>query len=160
VRPNDRGNRDNWQLCRVRWEGTLELTADAVFTAEADKPRKRKKAEEAEDWLRSFLAEFAYPSEEVFAAAECDGLKRNQIYQGKKLSEKPGSELPKIVAHKQGKDGPWWWGLCPASGWKRRVPPDTLPDLDQFAANFHPVNEYAPKFQSSEVPDFQAEGVN
>jgi hypothetical protein len=107
---NDDRERLGSQLYRIQWEGQVDDSADDVLGE-----RRSARADEAADWLKTFLAEFAYPSEEIIEAGKKAGLSRNSLFEGKKKLE--------IKASKYSYDGDWWWGIGLKRHWRPRPPP-------------------------------------
>jgi hypothetical protein len=105
------------QLCRLAWEGTVDADPDEVLSRPGTAPRGPSKVEQAVAWLREFLHEFAYPSDEVFAAGARAGFTEKNLYCAKKQLG--------ITATLMGFQQKWWWGLGAKQGWKQR--PQTSP---------------------------------
>jgi hypothetical protein len=105
------------QLCRLDWEGTVDADPNEVLSRPGGSPRGPSKVEQAVEWLREFLKEFAYPSDEVFAAGASAGFTEKNLYAAKKQLV--------ITASLMGFQQKWWWGLGAKQDWKQR--PQTSP---------------------------------
>jgi hypothetical protein len=105
------------QLYRIEWEGTVDADADRVLSAHDRREREGGRSERAAEWLQQFLAEFAYPSEEILARGKDAGFSRNALFAAKKVLGIAASNRVKGVG------GPWYWGLSDPSSW--RIAPDT-----------------------------------
>jgi hypothetical protein len=101
------------QLYRVQWEGPTDITADEALAA-ATAASNPSKVDQAATWLRTLLAEYAFPSDEVLAAGEKAGFNRSTVFAAKKQEA--------IPAKKCGLHGPWIWGFQEGhwTGWKVR----------------------------------------
>ncbi len=54
---------------RIKWEGETEVTADEQLADAMRSERSPKKVERCAHWMKVFLAKYAYPSDEMLAAA-------------------------------------------------------------------------------------------
>ena len=111
------------QLYCLEWHGQTDLKADDLQGRKKD--AGPNKVDQAAGWLEKFLAEYAYPSEEVFVAGKVAGFTKDNLYKAK---ERLGKD--KVGASPDGARKRWWWGLGDPKGWKRRPTPDspaTLP---------------------------------
>lgn len=76
------------------------------------------KLEQCKAWIRDFLKEYAYPSDEAEAAAIAAGFAKTTFRDAK---VKIGKNHHGPLWNKQlVPDGPWWCGLGPPEGWKLR----------------------------------------
>jgi hypothetical protein len=101
------------QLVRIAWIGETDTVADDAL-AKSREGKGQNKVEAARDWLKQFLARFAYPSLEVWQAGEKAGFSRQNLFEAKKL-------LPFIRAIKKGFErGCWWWGTGAPDSWTLR----------------------------------------
>jgi putative DNA primase/helicase len=98
---------------RVEWEGeTIRMTANEALARdqedEAPAPKRRRRAEDAADWLAAqFPDGMGVPSKEILARGKAAGFSRDALFEAKK-------ELG-IGARKQpGGDGGWAWFAAPA----------------------------------------------
>jgi hypothetical protein len=97
------------QLYHIEWLGTVDDNADDVLS---EQPKQTKRADQAADWLKTFLAKYAYPAEEIKKAGNAAGFNRNNLFDGK---NKAG-----ISAKKLDFAGGWWWGIGDPLSWNRR----------------------------------------
>ena len=95
----------------VEWLGEVDITADEAMAAE---PKARKRCVVAAEWLvAKFRERREWPSEDLFEAAEEEGLSRNAIFQAKDALNLPKARQD--YTHAGGKRWIWW------------VPPDWPP---------------------------------
>jgi hypothetical protein len=103
------------QLFRIQWLGRVDAEADQVLSEQSR--RWTSKVNKAAEWLEEFLAEYAYPSEEVFEAGKEAGFTQDNLTRAK------GKLSGKIVAKCVGFQGKWWWGTGDPSTWNYRTAP-------------------------------------
>jgi hypothetical protein len=116
------------QLFRLQWLGQVDVDPDDLMSEQARREKPPGKVEQAAEWLQKFLAEYAYPSEEIIAAGKEAGFRRGTLFDAKK-------ELD-IKASNQGSfHGAWWWGLGDSKDWTRR--PDVVPDTGPTGLSGH-----------------------
>jgi hypothetical protein len=106
------------QMFRIKWLGQVSAKADDVVAASGRKTRDPNKVELATEWLKKFLAEYAYPQSEIKSAGRAAGFSENDLF---KARQKLGKE--KIGAKPDGHQGEWWWGPGHPSTWKNRPTP-------------------------------------
>ena len=104
------------QLCRLLWTGTTSLTADqAVITTHHTTKIKATMA-----WLKTFLAIYAYPAEEINTAAAAAGFSHDNVFRAKaRLRDEAGLRNQK----QSGQGGVWWSGIGPPLDWRFRPEP-------------------------------------
>jgi hypothetical protein len=104
------------QLFTVQWLGTVEHSADQVLHDLAAKNRDPNKVDRACEWLKEFLADFAYPSAEVIAAAKAEGF----TYHNLRAAREKNNEI--VTSQTKGLTwlGCWWWGLGKTATWTLR----------------------------------------
>jgi hypothetical protein len=138
--PEDR-ERLGGQMFRIEWLGEVDTDADSALADNARRDRGGNKVDQAAEWLVEFLAEYAYPSAEVFAAAEKAGFTRDNIYRAK------GKVEGKVTASNRGAfQGAWHWGLGHYSTWRLR--PET-----SESENTTPKSPNIVKFPNTGDPD-------
>lgn len=93
---------------RIEWEaGVVEMDADDACAAEGR--RGEPKEEAAAKWLRTFLAEFARPSDVIFAEGKEAGFGKNLLYDAKRALD--------IRPRARGFGKGWYWGLGDPERW-------------------------------------------
>jgi hypothetical protein len=109
------------QLFHVRWMGTTDATADRVFAGQGKGGERQTNVERCVQWLKEFLADFAYPDAEVRAAAEAEGFSDRALRSAKEALRK---DTPSLEYSKRGAfQGGWWNGLGSPEHWTRRPEP-------------------------------------
>lgn len=95
----------------VAWEdGSVDFDADEACAQEAGRNGSAgQKAQEAAEWLREFLAEYAKPSEVVFASGQAARFPKKALYKAK--------DILSIKASPKGFRGAWFWGLGKPDDW-------------------------------------------
>jgi hypothetical protein len=117
LEPEDR-ERLAQQLFRIEWLGTVETGADDAVNAFAKREQGPNKVEKATDWLREFLAEFAYPSDEVLSAAQAAGFTFDNVKEAKARLKPEG-----LHSTCKGLRGAWWNGFGKPDVWTLRPTP-------------------------------------
>lgn len=102
------------QLSRIHWLGKTDTDADSAMGERRQKAGDSLKVDRCAEWLQQFLAVHAYPSEEVFTAAESAGFNQDNCYRAK------GKLNGKVKAKNNGFGGVWHWGLGDPASWQRR----------------------------------------
>jgi hypothetical protein len=102
-------------LSRIIWLGTTNTTADEEMREQAKKERSPSKVQEAAEWVKAFLAEFAYPSDEIMAAGMAAGHSFDNLKRAK-ASLKPEG----LWSTKKGFQGEWWCGFNNPEIWQLR----------------------------------------
>lgn len=112
------------QLFRPEWGENADIDADEALGEATQNGRSgTSKVEQAAEWVKGFLAEFAYPSSEVFVAGEESGFTQKLLYAAKRVA---GVQCSNRGAFR----GVWYWGIGNPSNWTPR-PPENSP---------HPTN--------------------
>ncbi len=117
LEPEDR-LRLGGQLIRLRWEGVADIDADSAMGDAARRERDPNKVEKAVAWLSDFLQNFAYPGEEILAAAADAGFTFDNIKEAKVRLKMKG-----LRNVKRGGGG-WWTGFGDPIRWRDRPAPD------------------------------------
>jgi RecA-family ATPase len=127
LEPEDR-ERLAQQLFRIKWLGTVDASADDAVNAFGKREQGPNKVEKATEWVREFLAEFAYPSEEIMAAAKAAGFTFDNVKEAKARLKSEG-----LYSTCKGFQGAWWSGFGKPEGWTLRPTPHTphTPDAPQ-----------------------------
>jgi hypothetical protein len=117
--PEDR-DRLARQLFRPAWEGEAGVTADEALGEAAGRRPRQSKVELATEWLRQFLARYAYPSDEIQAAAVKAGFTFDNIKEAKALLKAEGLHNSNMGRFQ----GRWWSGFGDPAGWELRSAPE------------------------------------
>jgi hypothetical protein len=107
------------QLFQMEWLGTTTTDVNEHMAEQAKKERGPNKVEQCADWLATFLAGYAYPSDEILSAALKAGFTFDNV-KNAKTRLKSTHDLHNSCA---GFQGTWWSGLGPVAGWKHRPEP-------------------------------------
>jgi DNA primase len=108
----------------LEWEGEVDATADDQLADAQRSERGPNKVEKCTEWLKQFLAEYAYPSDEIKAAASKAGFSFDNLKQAKKILKSDG-----LVSTNQGTfGGVWWNGFGRPDQWLRRPEKSASPD--------------------------------
>ncbi len=102
------------QLFRVVWAGAVSTDADSL-TGASGKTNDPNKVQRCMEWMEKFLTPFAYPSEEINAAADKQGFTFDNVKEAKARLK-----MGKGLRHQKDGKGAWWSGFGEPSGWKRR----------------------------------------
>jgi AAA domain len=89
-------------------------TADGIDIS--TRQRDTRKVDECCAWLKQFLAEFAYPSNEIVAAGKKAGFSFDMVKSAKEILKQSGLRNNKESRFQ----GAWWSGFGPANQWKLR----------------------------------------
>jgi len=103
------------QLFRVEWLGETDVGADDAM---GDPGRGPSKVAQCVDWLKAFLADCAYPTEEILAAAVAAGFSKDNVFRAQAALK--ASDLRSC---KTGYQGKWWWGFGDPNAWTLRPTP-------------------------------------
>jgi hypothetical protein len=106
------------QLFRVAWHGTTTTTADDVW----GKKHEPNKAGLCAEWMRQFLAQYAYPSDEIEKAAYGQKFTLDHVKRAKAKLKEEG-----LCGKKDGFQGRWWNGFGDPATWQRRPDPAVSP---------------------------------
>src|SRR5262249_12830718 len=108
------------QLFRLAWLGHTKLTADEAFGT-GQKGQRSNRVAECAAWLTKFLAEFAYPSKEIDAAARKESFTIDNVNRAKAVLKKDG-----LRNSNRGRfQGAWWCGFGRPEEWTLRPEPQT-----------------------------------
>jgi hypothetical protein len=108
-------NRLAAQLYRVKWLGKVLTSADDALQA-AHKERDPNKVQRCMEWLRNFLGEFAFPSQEIEVAAKKDGFTFDNLKNAKAQLRSDG-----LHNTNEGRfQGAWWSGFGKPDTWELR----------------------------------------
>jgi hypothetical protein len=104
---------------RCRW--VLGERADGINTDGFAAGGGPNKLEQCAGWLRTYLADYAYPSDELKRAAEQAGFTFSQLRDAKTRLGRDGTgELSNHNFEPRSKQGDWWSGLGHPENWRRR----------------------------------------
>src|SRR5262249_12136868 len=109
------------QLSRLCWLGEATENADVVLAEHSKQCRGRSKIDQAAEWLLRFLADYAYPSKEIFQAGKEQGFTEDNLYKAKQQLGK--DVISASNAKRLSALGEWWWGPGHWSHWKLRPEP-------------------------------------
>jgi hypothetical protein len=107
------------QMARVKFEANVDATADNVM----GKPTKKdpNKVAKCAEWIKVFLAEYAYPSQEILVAARADP---NHFTFDNVKEAKAKLKAEGLRNSNQGRfRGVWWSGFGDPRGWRCRPEP-------------------------------------
>jgi hypothetical protein len=113
------------QMARLEFDAPVQADPDRVMGGRiADGDGRREQRERCIEWLVGFLANLAYPSEEVFAAGDAAGFSRRLLYAARKAFNSRTPDAQQVWATNQGNfGGAYWWGVGSPAGWRRRPEP-------------------------------------
>jgi hypothetical protein len=103
------------QLSRITWLGTTDKTADDEIREQAKKERGPNKVQEAAEWVKEFLKDYAYPSDEIMTAGMAVGHTFDNLKRAKAMLKPEGLYSTKKEFH-----GVWWCGFEKPEIWKLR----------------------------------------
>jgi hypothetical protein len=104
------------QLFRLEWAGEVDIDADTAVGDFARRERGPGRVEAAADWVKGFLKDYAYPSEEIKAAGVAAGFTFNNVRDAKARLKAEG-----LHSSNQGRfQGVWWCGFGEHRAWKLR----------------------------------------
>jgi hypothetical protein len=103
-------------IFHIRWEGETDATADALLADAMRSERGPKKAKRCAAWMKQFLAEYAYPSDEILAAAKAEGFTFDNVKEAKASLKSDGLRS----TSKGSFQGVWWCGFGDPWQWVRR----------------------------------------
>ena len=133
------------QLAYVRPLGISNCDADGILgSSQSTEPKANKRVEPCMDWILAFLAEYAYPSDEVKAACiAAEFSKSTYIEACRRLGRNGNGKVESNNRRPISDDGEWWMGIGEPSKWIKRP-------KDQ--------NSESPKVRKSESPKQQELG--
>jgi hypothetical protein len=131
------------QLFLPKWEGRIDHDADAVMGEGARRERGPSKVDACAEWLEQFLGSYAWPSEEILAAAKAAGFTLDNVKNAKaKLKAEKGLRHSNRLGGFQGK---WWSGFGDPNAWTLRPEPQHSRDSPHSPDNAEsPHNGAAP----------------
>jgi hypothetical protein len=104
------------QLFRIEWLGAVDVDADRVLGEQARRDGGPNKVERAMEWLTEFLASYAYPSDEIKAAAKEAGFTFDNLKEAKARLKEKGLHN----SNKAEFGGGWWSGFGAPESWVLR----------------------------------------
>jgi hypothetical protein len=105
------------QLRRVRFDAAVSMDADEALKA---KKADATKVAKCTEWLRAFLAKYAFPSEEILAAAKSAGYTFDNLKEAKAELKRGG-----VISHSNSIfPGGWWSGPGIPASWTARPDPN------------------------------------
>jgi hypothetical protein len=108
------------QLFRVEWLGEVDIDADSAMADAQKRERGPSKVEQCVEWLRGFLKDNAYPSDEIVAAAKKAGFTFDNQKEAKARLRPDG-----LRSSNRGRfQGEWWTGFGFPDTWKPRPDPN------------------------------------
>jgi hypothetical protein len=121
------------QLFRVHWEGEVAADVDAILAQASKQERGPNKVEKCAEWLRGFLKDYAYPSDEILGAAKKEGFTFDNVKEAKKQLKADG-----LHSSNRGKfGGTWWSGFGEPDSWKLRPTTPHYPHTPEYPHNPH-----------------------
>jgi len=117
------------QLRRVEYEPPISFDANDQMNAKRDGKDPNKVAKCAE-WMTTFLAEFAYPSNEITDAAKNAGFTFNNVKVAKASLKDAGIRN----SNRERLQGVWWSGFGDPRNWKLR--PEPAPESPESPESF------------------------
>jgi hypothetical protein len=132
------------QLFRISWQGEVDIDADDALGAAEKRERGPNKVAKCKEWLETFLAEFAFPSDEILAAARSQGFTFDNVKEAKSAlkAEKGLQHSNRGRFH-----GTWWSGFGAPDEWKLRPEPSVGSPAD--AAPLCPTSPLSPESPQS-----------
>jgi hypothetical protein len=109
------------------WEGKVNVTADGHLASVLRAERGQNKVEQCTEWLKLFLRDYAYPDNELQAAAKKEGFSPDNL---KDAKARLRSADPPLQSKAKGFQGGWWNGFGDPDGWTLR-PQTGAPDSPQ-----------------------------
>jgi RecA-family ATPase len=111
------------QLARLEYDAAVNANADEVMRCQGKKTGGNK-VEKCKAFLREFLAKYAYPSEEIVAAADAAGFTFDNVKEAKAKLKLDGLRNSTRGVLR----GTWWSGFGEPETWTLR--PDRKPVTD------------------------------
>ncbi|MBP3958427.1 AAA family ATPase [Gemmata sp. G18] len=134
------------QLRRVRFFTAVSMDADTALKA---KKQDGTKVERCKEWLKTFLAKYAFPSNEIMEAAKKASFTFDNVKEAKSQLKSEGA----LWNHNLGKvRGEWWSGLGEPLNWKLRPEPTPFSPQTPFSppSPFSPFLGNTSSFQEGE----------
>jgi hypothetical protein len=125
------------QMARLEFDAPVAADPNRVMGGrQPDGDGRRHKREQCVEWLAGFLAEYAYPSEEVFAAGDLAGFSKALVYTARKAFNERTEDAGQVWAtNKANPDGAYWWGIGNPRQWRRRPEPGSEGEEDGIEAD-------------------------
>ncbi len=125
------------QLFAPVWQGEVELTADELLANR--KKDNATRIEQAMEWIKTTMGDYAWPSDELLAAAKAAKYTFDQVKEARARLKPEG-----YVASNKGRfRGTWWFGKGDPDTWKQRHPSPASPASPQTPAS--PASEETPE---------------
>jgi hypothetical protein len=124
------------QLFRVEFLGPVDVNPDDAMSEPAKRERGPNKVEKCAEWLAGFLKDYAYPSEEIKAAAYKQRFTFDNVKEAKALLR---ADQGLRHSNKGRFQGTWWSGFGDPDTWQLR--PESLPSPLAPASPETPHNE-------------------
>jgi len=112
------------QMARLAFDAPVAADADRVMGGKGtDGDGRREKRQKCIAWLVEVLADFAFPSEEIFVAGKAAGFSDDLVYASRKEFNGSKPDPEQIWAVKKNDwDGRHWWGFNSPINWTQRPP--------------------------------------
>jgi putative DNA primase/helicase len=107
------------QLFHVEWLGETDVSADDALADARKKGCGPNKVTQCVEWLRGFLREYAYPSQEIVEAGNRAGFTFDNVKEAKGLLRAEGLRSSNRNTFR----GVWWTGFGDAAAWQLRPEP-------------------------------------
>jgi hypothetical protein len=107
------------QLFYLEWLGKVDADPDRLFSDLSRRDRGPRKVQQASEWLKQFLATYAYPSDEILAAARKEDFTFDNVKEAKVVLKAEG-----LRSSNRGRfQGDWWSGFGDPDIWQLRPEP-------------------------------------
>jgi hypothetical protein len=142
------------QLARIKFDNAVSMDPNAAFKSK--KQDDSTKVQRCKEWLKTFLAKYAYPSQEITTAAKASGFTFDNVKEAKAALKNEG-----IITHNNDRfPGGWWSGPGLAPHWTPRPEPlPTTPHTPDFPTPPHtPHSSPHPLTEREREEDWGGEG--
>ncbi len=109
------------QMARLEFEGNVRADADRMMATK--QPQDKNKVARCREWIKEFLAKYAYPSGEILDAAKAAGFTFDNVKQAKAELRADGLHNRKA----DGLNGEWWSGFGDPRDWVTRPAATSAP---------------------------------